>query len=144
MPPRKGKPASVDAAFRKWLSDRPTEQLECRIFGHQWPGVTELSEKDRIGRRTGGQYVLEMYCHRGCDVQRRSYLTSSFFPAPTGNTYTYPPGYQLPEAEGGGWYFDKARRAAVRGELIRRASEIRPIKTVTEPVKKPAAKKPRS
>jgi hypothetical protein len=62
-----------------------------------------------------------MVCDRGCGVQRRAFLTTMYGIEKHGNSYKYPPGYQLTEAAGGGWQMTKARRARIRQELHARA-----------------------
>jgi hypothetical protein len=109
-----------EEAFDLWLANAKTVWLACRIQGHWWPDYNTLNRGGRIGAREGG-YMLDMSCDRGCGVQRRASLTTEFGIMRHGNSYQYPPGYQLRETAGGGWQMDKARRARIRQELAVRA-----------------------
>jgi hypothetical protein len=110
---------SVSPGFLKWLSETDTEKLECRIFGHHWPGFME--DNARVAKRAG-QYFIEAFCNRGCGVKRNQVVGSDgvLDSAVTRYDYSEAKGYQYSEDD---WTMSAAMRGLIRLELITRKQE---------------------
>lgn len=118
MPPRKYR-SGVSAGFLKWLSETDTEKLECRIFGHWWPGF--MADATEVARKSG-QYFISAYCDRGCNVKRNQVVGSAGIleSAETRYDYSQAKGYQYSEDD---WSMSAAMRGLIRLELISRKQE---------------------
>lgn len=119
--------------FRQWLTRTDTVILVCRINGHWNWDFTEPAV--RIGKLHQGVYQLEEYCRRGCGTKIIRYIAPKTGVLAANTTYTYPPGYKLPQRKGGtGYNMSKEQRGQIRLELLnrRQAGEEMPENTLPD------------
>jgi hypothetical protein len=112
----------LEPAFRRWVGEVDTVILVCWDLGHIW----SADLYDNVEKRPHGAHLLVGSCQRHCGVVRARYLTSSWSPDATKNTYKYPRNYSpkgLPEFAKSGFFMSAEHRAAIRREIARRADE---------------------
>jgi len=107
----------LEHGFKKWIQKTDTVILVCWDLGHIWSA--ELY--GHLERRPHGAHVMLGPCQRGCGVVRARYLTSSWSPDSSKNSYKYPHHYSPREyMEGNPFFMSAEHRAAIRRELSRR------------------------
>lgn len=110
----------IERQFQKWINSTDTVILACWDLGHIW----EFDLYDSIEKRPHGAHMLIGSCQRGCGVVRARYLTSSWSPDSSKNSYKYPRGYSPKDfMEGNPFFMSAEHRAAIRRELARRSQE---------------------
>jgi len=116
----------LETGFKRWLAEADTVVLVCWDLGHIWDGDIY----DNIEKRPHGAHLLLGSCMRGCGVSRARYLTSSWRPDPSKNSYRYPRNYSpktfVQPAKGqdfNPFFMTWEHRAAIRKEIARRAKE---------------------
>jgi len=109
----------LETKFKEWLHSVETTILVCWDLGHVWDAEL-YSHIEKVH----GAYFLHGVCKRGCGVERGRYLTSSWSPDPSRNTYKYPFSYS-PRGlmQGSPFFMDREHRAAIRQEIARRYAE---------------------
>jgi len=108
----------LEPGFKKWIAKTDTVILVCWDLGHIW----SADLYGHLEKRSHGAHSMLGPCQRGCGVVRARYLTSSWSPDPSKNSYKYPRGYSPREyMEGNPFFMSAEHRAAIRRELSRRA-----------------------
>lgn len=123
-------------AYEIYLQRIPTNVLQCRIFGHNFPDFEkELKKlqrnvKSKIGiTKTGlGSFEMELICDRHCGVSVIKYLSSDGYwertPRRIIDEYLYPEyGYLLPEKARSGKGITGQMWAMARAEYFQRLYE---------------------
>lgn len=109
----------IEPEFKQWLSQTDSVILLCWDLGHIWNAAIYAT----IEKVAHGAHLLTGECERGCGVKRARYLTSSWSPDPSKNSYQYPKGYSPRGLFREGFFMDAEHRAAIRRELARRVAE---------------------
>lgn len=122
----------IEPKFTEWLHSVDTVILVCWDLGYIW----DASLYDDITRDNHGSYLLSGYCQRGCNVMRTRFLSSSWVPDSSKNTYNYPKNYSPRGLIREGFFMDAEHRALIRQEIARRASEDRSTRNRKPPATK--------
>lgn len=109
----------IERQFREWLKATDTTILVCWDLGHIW----DKDIYESIERLAHGASMLIGSCKRGCGVKRNRYLTSSWAPDSSKNSYSYPHNYSPRGMISGGFFMDAEHRALIRKEIARRVKE---------------------
>jgi hypothetical protein len=121
----------LEAGFKRWVKDTDTVVLVCWDLGHIW--TEDLY--DNI-ERVHGAYLMSGICQRGCGVQRTRYMTSSWSPDPSHNTYKYPRGYSPKlHMAGSPFFMSREHRAYIRREIAGRHREGKSSPGVVTPIR---------